>query len=138
MTDDELLLAFERCTLPAAAWTHEAHVLMAWTYLSRHDEAEALRRARAGIQCFNATVIKKDAAYHETITAAFVRLIADRRASLPRGHTFGQFKEAAPELLDRTMTALLRHYRRETLFSDAARQGWVEPDLVALPVAKLL
>ena len=42
MNDAEMLLAFERCTLPAKAWTHEAHVRVAWTYLERHDEATAL------------------------------------------------------------------------------------------------
>ena len=133
MTDHELLTAFERCTLPATAWTHEAHVRAAWIYLSRHDEAEALRRIRTSINRFNDTVTKKPGAYHETITAAYVRLIADRRSRLPARHTFGQFKDTSPDLLDRTLSALLHHYRRDTLFSDAARAGWVEPDLNALP-----
>jgi hypothetical protein len=29
MTDDELVDAFERCTLPRADWTHRAHVRVA-------------------------------------------------------------------------------------------------------------
>jgi hypothetical protein len=133
MNDSEMLLAFERCTLPAAAWTHEAHVRVAWTYLERHDEATALHLVRKGIQRFNAAVIKKDGGYHETITVAFIRLIAHHRAELPPRHDFDAFKAAAPNLLDRTLSALLRHYRRETLFSDAARHGWIGADLLPLP-----
>lgn len=133
MTDDEFLTAFERCTLPAAAWTHEAHVRTAWIYLRRLDEPAALGRIRAGIQRFNAAVLKKDWAYHETITAAYTRLIADRRRTLPPGHSFDQFRTVSADLLDRTLTALLRHYGRDTLFSDRARHGWVGPDLEPLP-----
>lgn len=133
MTDDELLLGFEDCTLPAAAWTHEAHVRVAWIYLGRHDDKTALCHVREGIQRYNAAVLKKDGAYHETITVAYMHLITAHRARLPAGHGFDEFKRACPELLDRTLAALLCHYRRETLFSDAARHGWMEPDLLPLP-----
>jgi hypothetical protein len=133
MSDGVFLEGFEACTLPAAAWTHEAHVRMAWLYLRHHDENDALGLVRRGIQRFNATVTKKPDGYHETITVSFTRLIAHRMAGLQTGHSFEEFRMASPDLLDRMMTALLKHYRRETLFSDAARHGWVEPDLAPLP-----
>ncbi len=133
MTDAEFLRAFEECTLPASAWTHQAHVRMAWLYLRAHPLPEGLSRARDGIQRYNAAVLKKENAYHETITCAYVRLVHDRMRMNGAVKDFASFCTHAPDLLDRTLTALLRHYRRETLFSDEARAGFVEPDLASLP-----
>jgi hypothetical protein len=48
--------------------------------------------------------------------------------------SFADFREANPDLLDRTLSSLLVHYSREVLFSDEARRAFVEPDLVPLPV----
>jgi hypothetical protein len=133
MTDAELLDAFERCTLPASLWTHEAHVCVAWLYLSRSDEHTALHHIRTGIQRFNDSVLKKALAYHETITTAFTRLIAHRKSRLGADDSFAEFKVRCEELLDRKLGALLRHYRKDTLFSDAARERFLEPDLLPLP-----
>jgi len=44
---------------------------------------------------------------------------------------FEQFIVAYPLLLDKGLP--VRHRRRETLYGDAARATWVEPDLLALP-----
>ena len=59
MTDDEFLLAFETCSLPREAWTHRAHVRMAWLYLGRHPAADARRLASEGIRRYNAARIGK-------------------------------------------------------------------------------
>ena len=134
MSDDAAFLrAFEDCTLPATAWTHQAHVRMAWLYLTRYRPEEALGRVRAGIQTFNDSVLKKANAYHETITQAYVRLIHERMSTNGNAEDFTSFSAHAPDLLDRTLSALLRHYRRETLFSSEARTGIVAPDLLPLP-----
>ena len=94
---------------------------MAWLYLRQLSPPEALNRARAGIQRYNAAVLKKANAYHETITVAYVCLIHDRARANGNGDSFASFGVHSPDLLDRTLSALLRHYRRETLFSPEAR-----------------
>lgn len=126
MTDDEFLLAFETCSLPREAWTHRAHVRMAWLYLGRHPVADARRLASEGIQRYNAARIGKPLAYHETITQAYLTLIALRRDP---AETFQAFCARSEDLLDSKLGALLVHYRRETLFSEAARQAFLPPDL---------
>ena len=88
MSDSELLHHFEHCTLLPSLWTHEAHVRVAWLYLKEHEESTALQLVRTGIQRFNDRVLKKAMAYHETITAAFIRLIAHERSLLECDHTF--------------------------------------------------
>ena len=132
MTDTEFLEAFEGCSLPEEQWTHAAHVRMAWLYLQRMPLSEAIPVVRDGIKRYNAS-LKKLLAYHETITQVFLQLIS-RRIQHSGGHqSFADFCNENPDLLDRNMNALLIYYRKETLFSQAARDGFVEPDLAILP-----
>ena len=68
--------------------------------------------------------------YHETVTRAWVRLVADAMGPEP-GEDFAAFWDANEALHDKHLPK--RHYSVELLLSDAARQGWVEPDLLPLP-----
>ncbi len=129
MTDDEFLAAFEAAAFTRPEWTHEAHVRMAWLYLTRFPAAEALERVRTGIQKLNTKIGSPDG-YHETITVAFVRVIAAR---LEPGEDFPAFRERNPELFDRTLSALLRHYSKERLHSPEARKEFIDPDREPLP-----
>lgn len=126
MTDDEFLAAFEACTLPRPLWTHEAHVRMAWLYLTRLPFADALERIRGGIRRYNAS-LGNAAGYHDTITVAYACLLAARLAP---GEDFAAFGDRNPDLLDRTMSALKRYYSDERLNSAEAREQFVGPDLM--------
>jgi hypothetical protein len=111
------------------------HLVMGTWHVARFGPAEALERLRAGIRGLNAAhgnVNSDTRGYHETITRAYVRVIARFLLARPAG-----------ELLDVSVAALLasplaardmlaRHYSRPLLFSVAARRGWVEPDLAPL------
>lgn len=132
MTDDEFLAAFEAVALTRPEWTHEAHVRMAWLYLARHPVPDALDRVRRGIQKLNGKIGSPDG-YHETITVAFVRVIADR---LAESETYPAFRDRNPDLLDRTLPALLRHYTKDRLYSAEARAAFVAPDREPLPAAQ--
>lgn len=133
MTDDEFLAAFEAAAIPRPEWTHEAHVRMAFLYLSRFRAELALERVRGGIKKLNARIGGSPDGYHETITVAFVRVIASR---LVRGDDFPTFRDRNPDLLDRTLTALLRHYSKDRLHSPEARREFVEPDVSPLPAGE--
>ncbi len=129
MSDDEFLAAFEAAAIPRPEWTHEAHVRMAWLYLTRLGFADALEKVRAGIQKLNARIGSPDG-YHETISVAYVAVIASR---LREGENYEAFRGRNPDLFDRTFPALLRHYSPERLDSAEARQAFIEPDLEELP-----
>lgn len=129
MSDDEFLAAFEAAAFTRPEWTHEAHVRMAWLYLTRLPFADALEKVRRGIQKLNGKIGSPDG-YHETITVAFVRIIADRAAG---GERYEAFRDRNPDLLDRTLPALLRHYTKDRLDSSEARATFVEPDREPLP-----
>jgi hypothetical protein len=47
---------------------------------------------------------------------------------------FPAFRDRNPDLFDRTLPALLRHYSKDRLHSAAAVERFIEPDVAALPV----
>ena len=90
---DELAARFEACAIPAAEWTHEAHLIVGLWHVDRYGADEALVRLRSGIRRLNESqggVNSATDGYHETITAAYVQLLAqyldicpdDRRSSI--------------------------------------------------------
>lgn len=132
-TDDSLFLdAFESCTLPRSEWTHRAHLRMAYLYLRDTPDPQLLLAAvRQRIRNFN-EANRNRTGYHETITAAFLRIVADRmrRKACP---TFSEFEAFHPDLFAPGGAVLLRYYARETLFSPEARATFVPPDREPLP-----
>jgi hypothetical protein len=132
MTDADFLNAFETASLPRPEWTHAAHLRMAYLYLRDNPDPDALLPfVRERICCYNA-VFGNRTGYHETITAAFLRLVADRLRHEPSS-TFPAFQETNPDLFADGVGVLLRHYSRETLFSPEARAAFVPPDREPLP-----
>lgn len=128
MTDAEFLAAFEACTVPRADWTHEAHVRMAWLYLTRFPFPDALHRIRTGIQRYNNSL--GGTGCHDTITVAYARVIASR---LDRREGYEAFRGRNPDLFDRIMAVLRTYYSEGRLKSDKAKAAFVEPDLRPLP-----
>ncbi|HXX94660.1 MAG TPA: hypothetical protein VEN81_13585 [Planctomycetota bacterium] len=135
MTDDEFLVAFERCALSHdEQWTHAAHLRMAYCHLKKFPFEEALSRVRSGIPRLNAkfgTPELLERGYHDTLTVAWMRLIhATMRAhgALADAETF--FK-AHPHLTHSSVIGLF--YSDGRLWSWEAKKGFVEPDLLGLP-----
>jgi hypothetical protein len=131
---DELVTAFTACTLPRAAWTHTAHLSVGAWAVDRHGAEAALELLRAAITRLNehhGTANTPTSGYHETITAAYVTLIAGFLRTCP-ALTLEERVEAllASPLAERA--ALLRHWSKELLFSPRARAAWVPPDLEPL------
>lgn len=134
MTDDQLLNAFEATTLPESAWTHEAHVRIAYLYSSTLDFATALSEVRRRIKAFNAATNTPEAidrGYHETITTAFMRLVANAIAQAEPYNNSLDFCASHPELMHKRV--LLDYYTRDRIMSWKAKRSFIEPDLKPLP-----
>jgi hypothetical protein len=132
---DDLAAAFRTCALPRDAWTHEAHLGVGAWHVHHHGAAAALEMLRAGIRRLNdhhGTVSSASSGYHETITAAYVRLIELSLAAFPDEVTLEARFDAlvAGPLGQRTVLA--RFWSREVLMSAEARARWVPPDLKPL------
>jgi hypothetical protein len=133
MDDPTLWEAFQTRTLPAAEWTHEAHLRIAWMHLARWPSIdEAHLRTRVGIIRLNhAHGLEETPArgYHETLTRVWLALVAAIRSS-DRSVDSRAFVATHERALGKD--APLRHYSRERLFSLAARSTFVAPDVAPL------
>jgi hypothetical protein len=123
-TDSEFLDALETCTLPPDAFGHAAHVRAAYLYAREHDFPEALGRMRNALRAYTAALGKSDR-YHETITTAFVALIAQRLHEHGDQGGWEGFARAHADLFDRDV--LRAYIPASVLESDLARRVFVLP-----------
>ncbi len=125
MTDAEFLRAFEDTTLEP--FHHRDHLRVTFLYLRQFGEAET--RARLGPAILRyAAARNASQKYHETITIAWIRLVAAASAG---AESFEAMIEAHPRLLDKNL--LDSYYSPELLQSTEARERWVEPDRAIIP-----
>ena len=121
---------------------HRQHVQLTWLAVRRYGMPAAIRLVSDGIRR-TARYAGAPQKYHETISRAWVELVAHHAIGYPaRGarHPAGQeadfatFAAANPLLLDKRL--LTRFDRPATLATPAARTSWVEPDRAPFPWAR--
>ena len=133
LTDQEFLDAFESGELPGTSFHHADHIRLAWIYLLRLG-AGASDASAVSIRRY-ATHLGAAAKYHETITRAWMILVAaaDRTSVAQEGsaEAFRAFAAANPTLFE--PNALAKYYSKNRLSSEEARSTWLPPDLAPLP-----
>jgi len=127
LSDAEFLAAFHTCTLPPSCFHHADHLRLAWLHVHQHPLEVATERVCNGIRAY-ATHLGKPDLYHETMTVAWVRLIASHDEP-----TFDEFLELNQHRL--TADLLHRFWSPERLSSNRARAEWLAPDRMPLPPA---
>jgi len=127
LSDSEFLAAFQTCSLPPACFRHADHLRLAWLCVHQHPLDVATEHVRNGIQAY-AKHLGQPKLYHETITVAWVRLIASH--SEP---SFDEFLRLNEHRLNGEL--LHRFWSPERLQSEMARKEWVAPDRMQLPTA---
>lgn len=130
LTDQQFVHAFESCDLPKEHFRHRDHIRLAWIYLQLYGDREARWHMSEAIRRF-AAFHGQTHKYHETITVAWLRLVAHAMTRLPRSADFDALTKDSPELLEKR--TIERFYSADLLASEAARTSWVEPDLQSLP-----
>ena len=125
---EEVVRRFESCELPPSDFGHREHLVVALCYLRRGGDGEALARLRARIGRYVAAHGINPTLYHETITVFWLKRV---RAFIERAGAADDLAGLTNRLADECGASRLVHdyYSRELLDSDAARRGWVEPDL---------
>jgi hypothetical protein len=125
LSDDEFLSAFHRCDLPLSLFRHGDHLRFAWLTLHRHNFPDSLEIVREGIRRF-ADHYGVVHIYHETVTTAWVHLLAS--------HDEQTFEEFVTKHEARLNPGLLQQFwTQEVLDSGAARANWIPPDKRPLP-----
>ena len=131
MTDHEFAERLEGCTLSSADFNHAGHVRLAWIYLQQLPFDEAVARTCATIRRY-ATHLGAQGKFHCTVTEALMALLRAGGAA-DRAVAWEEFLQRNAALLADARAALARHYTSALLDSDAARSGFVAPDLAPLP-----
>jgi hypothetical protein len=129
MTDEELVEYFEAGIEPPGGFHHAQHVRVAWWYARRHPWGAALDRFRGALMRFAAAQGKPER-YHETITTAFMALVAERLDGEAADLSWDAFASRNADLLTWKPSILDRYYRSETLESERARRVFVLPDRI--------
>lgn len=159
--DAAFIAALEQAAIPKDQWNHRAHIRMAWIVLvqagfpmgSPADPAApaastttvapapppaaftpVLDRVRAGLRRLVQAFGVPDAidrGYHETMTVAWLRLVAVTLRAQPAQPDSDAFCDAQPHLLCRTTLRL--YYSPGRILSAEAKARFVEPDLSPLP-----
>lgn len=124
------------CALPRAWWTHEAHLAATAYLLLRHPEIDLDADLPELIRRYNEAgggVNSDSEGYHETVTRVFLHGV---RLFLSEASREEPLHELVNGLLLSPMGRRdwpLRFYSRDRLLSVAARRGFLQPDLAALP-----
>lgn len=124
LDDAEFLAALESARLPPSLFDHRGHLRAAFLYLRREDFPGACVAMKRAIQGFAAS-LGKGGLYHETLTIAYLALIAERLAEEPSDLGFDEFLRRYPELEDRRY--LERYYPRGSLDTPESRHTFVLP-----------
>jgi hypothetical protein len=119
-----LLQAFLAGAIDNAAFRHADHVRVGFELLGAHDFTTAAQAFSTALRAI-ARRAENPAAYHETITIAFLALIAERSAG---GGFDGveDFLQRNADLLDKAI--LERWYAPERLCSAVARRVFILPE----------
>jgi hypothetical protein len=116
--------AFLRGKIQGRDFHHADHVRVGFELLCRHNFPDALATYSAALKGIAARA-GNPGAYHETITVAFLSLIAEHHAA-GQYADFEAFIADHPQLMDKSI--LKRWYSSERLLSDLARKTFVMPD----------
>ncbi len=115
---------FLRGEIAATDFPHRDHVRMAFEMLRRHDFAETVLHFSRALRCM-AQQAGRPQAFHQTVTIAFLSLIAERLEG-GQWNDFAAFARHNPDLLEKG--ALTRWYRPERLASECARRTFLLPE----------
>lgn len=115
---------FVRGDLDPAQFPHREHVRIAFEMLKRHDFPETALHYSRALRTM-AERAGRPQAFHQTITIAFLSLIAERMETAGAAD-FAAFAQANPDLLEKSV--LTRWYAAERLASAAARRTFLLPD----------
>jgi hypothetical protein len=125
MTDHEFIAAYTAGQLEPAGFDHRGHLRAAFLLLRSRPFLEACIAMRDGLQALAGKLGKPDL-YHETVTVAFMALVAQRNPAA--ASDWDSFIAQHPALRERGL--LDAWYSEALLASNAARTAFAMPDRI--------
>ena len=132
LSDDAFLSAFLDCSLKAEQFDHDGHLRAAWLLVQRRPLDDAVAATCQGIARLAQHFGAPDK-FHHTLTEAFVRLIGARSGTNP-ATDWAVFLERNPDFRVNAHALVSRYYSADRLALREARQRFIEPDRMPLPL----
>lgn len=121
---------FESGNLDLETFSHEQHIRLAWLYLGEKTIPETMVALSNGLRHLTVQANRPEV-YHETLTCAWVCLIADRRNRAKDSGCWNAFKASNPDLFTDHRALLGRYYSPELLKKPQSRIHFQLPDRLA-------
>jgi len=119
---------FESGQVDPGRFDHEAHVYVAWLYVTTFDPAAAILRFNNALRRLTADLGVPEK-YHATITWLFLLLVAERSREDER---WERFKARNEDLFGDSKAILRRYYSESLLSSKRAKSRFLLPDRLAI------
>jgi hypothetical protein len=125
---EDVVRDFESCTTDKSDFKHQHHLTVAVSYLRELTLEQAINKMREALLRFVDHHQVDRRKYNETITVFWFQIVAEAMRTMPanvRG------VEQCNRVIERFSNAdlALNYYSRDLLFSERAREEFVEPDL---------
>ena len=125
---DDVVRGFESCTTDKSAFKHQHHLTVAVAYLRELTLEQAIDKMREALLRFVDYHQVDRRKYNETITVFWFQFVAQAMSTVPPDM---RVVEQCNQVIERFGNAdlALDYYSRDLLFSERAREEFVEPDL---------
>ncbi|GFS23900.1 actinorhodin polyketide dimerase [Elysia marginata] len=122
---------FETCEFPVSDFEHQSHLRLAYIYLIDNTIETAIPMMRESLNRFIQHNGVSASKYHETLTQAWLLAVHHFMQKTERAESSLSFIDQNPEMLDTDI--MLTHYTPDVLFSEEARQTFIQPDIETIP-----
>jgi hypothetical protein len=130
--DQEFKRLVESCEFPVAEFDHRAHIRLAYIYLVENNTEQSVDLMRDALtDLLKHAGIDPSGKYHETITEAWILATNHFIRNTENSQSAEEFIDKNAIMLDSKI--MMTHYSAEVLFSNEARNGFVEPNLDPIP-----
>ena len=125
---DDVVRGFESCTTDKSDFKHQHHLTVAVSYLRELTLEQAINKMREALLRFVDHHQVDRRKYNETITVFWFQIVAEAMRTMPANV---RVVEQCNRVIERFGNAdlALNYYSRDLLFSERAREEFVEPDL---------
>ena len=128
LSDEEFEEKFTTCNFRPLWFTHEAHLRLAWIYITKYGSEIAFEKYSSQLQEF-AKKYNADGKYNATVTFASIQIM-NHFINQSDAYDFQDFINEFPQLKTNFKQVMQTHYSGDVFTSKEAKQNILQPDLV--------
>lgn len=128
ISDAEFENKFSTSSFRPLWFTHEAHLRLAWIYITKYGSEIAFEKYSTQLQEF-AKKYNADGKYNATVTFASIQIM-NHFINESDAYDFQDFMNEFPQLKTNFKQVIQKHYSGDVFTSKEAKQNILQPDLV--------